>query len=166
MLVVSGTDARADYTSSYVTKSEVIDLANPSKSCQPWAGHPTGTKFAAGAFIDSQITLCGGDTPDEQLSNNCHIITPKSSEAIVSLNVGSRNSAATEINGKVLMAGGYAGAGIGDLYGIKSTELISLDQASPGPDLPYPVYHHCIIKINNEDILLTGGVGTQAPNNG
>ena len=144
-----------------MTKSEVIDLVNPSKSCQPWADHPTGTKFAAGAFIDSQIILCGGDTPNEQLSSNCHIITQKSSEAIVSLNVGSRNSAATEFNGKVLVAGGWAGGG-----GIKRTELISTDQASPGLDLPYPVYHHCIIKINNEDILLTGGDGTQVPHIG
>ena len=150
-----------DATNNYVTKSEVIDLVNPTKSCQSWADHPTGTWFAAGALVDSQVILCGGDTPDGQVSNNCHLITPASSEAIVSLNVGSRNSAATEFNGKVLVAGGWAGG-----VGIKRTELISTDQASPGLDLPYPVYHHCIIKINNEDILLTGGDGTQVPHIG
>ena len=161
MLAVSGKDA----TNNYVTKSEVIDLVNPTKSCQSWADHPTGTWFAAGALVDSQVIICGGDNPGEQLSFDCHLITQATSEAIVSLNVGSRNSAATEINGKVLVAGGYAG-GVDDLYGIKSTELISHDQASPGPDLPYPVYHHCIIKINDEDILLTGGDGTQVPHIG
>ena len=153
-----------DATNNYVTKSEVIDLVNPTKSCQSWADHPTGTWFAAGALVDSQVILCGGDAPDDQLSNDCHLITPASSEAIVSLIVGSRNSAATVINGKVLVAGGLAG-GVG-INGIKRTTLISTDQASPGPDLPYPVYHHCIIKINNEDILLTGGSGTQVPHIG
>ena len=40
---------------------------------------------------------------------------------------------------------------------LKRTELISINQVSPGPDLPYPVHDHCIIKISEEDILLTGG---------
>ena len=150
-----------DATNTYVTKSEVIDLVNPTKSCQSWADHPTGTWFAAGALVDSQVIICGGDNPGEQLSFDCHLITQATSEAIVNLNVGSRNSAGTEFNGKLLVAGGWAGG-----VGIKRTELISTNQASTGPDLPYPVYHHCIIKINNEDILLTGGDGTQVPHIG
>ena len=153
MLVVSGTDA--DDASNYVTKSEVIDLANPSKSCQPWADHPTGTRFAAGAFVDSQVILCGGYILGEQLSNGCHLITPESSEAIVSLNVGTSFSAAAEINGRVIVAGGWANGEI------KRTELITLNQSLPGPDLPHPFYHHCIIKVENEELFLTGGDGIE-----
>ena len=156
MLAVSGKDA----TNNYVTKSEVIDLVNSSKSCQPWADHPTGTYIAAGAFVDSQVILCGGDNPNFSNSKDCHLITPNSSELIVSLNVGSKYSSAAEINGKVLVTGGWSNGGI------KRTELISLNQVISGPDLPYPIYHHCIIKINNEDILSTGGSGSQAPNSG
>ena len=103
LLVVAGVGSDLNY----VTKSEVIDLANPSKTCQPWADHPTGTSLAAGAFVDSQVILCGGVTPDEDYSNDCHLITPTSTEAIVSLNVGSYNHAATEFHGKVLMSGGF-----------------------------------------------------------
>ena len=143
-----------DTDDNYVIKSEVIDLVNSSKSCQPWADHPTGTYIAAGAFVDSQVILCGGTTPDKQLSNDCHLIAPKSSEAIVSLNVGSTYSAAAEINGRVLVAGGWSNGGI------KRTELISINQVIPGADLPHPIDHHCIIKFNNEDILLTGGAGS------
>ena len=103
LLVVAGVGSDLNY----VTKSEVIDLANPSKTCQPWADHPTGTSLAAGAFVDSQVILCGGVTPDEDYSNDCHLITPTSTEAIVSLNVGSYQHAATEFHGKVLMSGGF-----------------------------------------------------------
>ena len=82
-------------------------MTNSSKECQPWADHPTGTYWAAGAFVDSQVILCGGTTPDENYSNVCHLITPTSTEAIVSLNVGSYQHAATEFHGKVLMSGGF-----------------------------------------------------------
>ena len=103
LLVVSGKDSG----NNFVTKSEVIDLSNPSKACQPWADHPTGTYLAAGAFFNFQVILCGGVTPDEDYSNDCHLITPTSTEAIVSLNVGSYKHAATEFHGKVLMSGGF-----------------------------------------------------------
>ena len=104
LLVVGG---RYNHNSNYVTKSEVIDLANPSKTCQPWADHPTGISLAAGAFVDSQVILCGGNLQSEVYSNDCHCITPTSTEAIVSLNVASASSAATEVNGQVLFSGGY-----------------------------------------------------------
>ena len=89
-----------------MTKSEVIALTNSSKECQPWADHPTGTYGAAGAFVDSQVIICGGTIPGEAYSNDCQLITPTSSETIVSLNIGSSYSAATEFNGKVLFSGG------------------------------------------------------------
>ena len=103
LLVVAGVGSDLNY----VTKSEVIDLANPSKTCQPWADHPTGISLAAGAFVDSQVILCGGNLQSEVYSNDCHCITPTSTEAIVSLNVASASSAATEVNGQVLFSGGY-----------------------------------------------------------
>ena len=45
---------------------------------------------------------------------------------------------------------------------LKRTELISLNQVSPpGLDLPYLVSEHCIIKISEEEFLLTGGTGPE-----
>ena len=40
---------------------------------------------------------------------------------------------------------------------LKRTELISVDQVSPGPDLPHPVSRHCTIKISKDEMLLIGG---------
>ena len=152
LLVVSGVDSG----NNYVTQSEVIDLANSSKVCQPWADHPKGTKLAAGALVDNQVMLCGGMTPEDDYSTNCHLISPNTTEAVVSLNIGSSYSAAIEFQEKLLLSGGYGDdrAKFGDL---NRTEFINLTQTYPGPDLPYPVYGHCLIKTSSDDFMLTGG---------
>ena len=148
LLVVSG----ADSGNNYVTKSEVLDLSNPSKACQPWADHPTGTWFAAGAFVDNQVIVCGGYTPANDKST-CHLISPTTAtEAVVSLDIGSAYSAAIEFQEKLLLSGGF-----GDDGDLNRTEFIDLTQTYPGPDLPYPVRSHCLIKTDNDEFLLTGG---------
>ena len=148
LLVVSGVDSG----NNYVTQSEVIDLANSSKVCQPWADHPKGTKLAAGALVDNQVMLCGGMTPEDDYSTNCHLISPNTTEAVVSLNIGSSYSAAIEFQEKLLLSGGF-----GDDESINRTEFISLTQTYSGPDLPYSVEGHCLIKTGNDDFMLTGG---------
>ena len=150
LLVVSG----ADSGNNYVTKSEVLDLSNPSKACQPWEDHPTGTKYAAGALVDNQVILCGGLTPDNAYSTDCHRISPNTTEAIVSLNIGSQCSASIEFQEKLLLSGGD-----GDDGSLNRIEFINLTHAYPGPDLPYPVSSHCLIKTGNDDFMLTGGRG-------
>ena len=113
MLVVSGLP--------YATKpSEVIDLANPSNTCEPWADDIVGTWDAAGAFVDPQVILCGGANYDEDYSNACYLFTPTSTEALASLNVGFRGAEATELHGKVFLSGGYGK----NLLGITSLKLV------------------------------------------
>ena len=40
---------------------------------------------------------------------------------------------------------------------LKSTELISLESTEPFVDLPKPLIRHCIIKINDDLVMVTGG---------
>ena len=148
LLVVSGKDSGHNF----VTQSEVIDLTNSSKVCQPWADHPTGTYYAAGALFDNQVIVCGGQTPEDDYSTDCHLISPNTTEAVVSLNIGSKSSAAIEFQEKLLLSGGF-----GDDESINRTEFISLTQTYSGPDLPYSVEGHCLIKTGNDDFMLTGG---------
>ena len=103
MLVVGGLNR-----DGLVTKSEVIDLMNPMNVCQPWADHPTGTYWAAGAFIDTSLHICGGKTPDEDYSTNCFFITPTSVEGSALLTMGSRISVATQFNNSLWYTGGYS----------------------------------------------------------
>ena len=74
--------------------------------CQPWADHPTGTDWAAGAFINNALHICGGTTPDESFSDDCHLIGPTSAESTISLRTGSESSAALTYKGALLYTGG------------------------------------------------------------
>ena len=40
---------------------------------------------------------------------------------------------------------------------LKRTERVSENEASPGPDLPYPVDNHCIVKLSVDTFYLIGG---------
>ena len=40
---------------------------------------------------------------------------------------------------------------------LERTEIISKTEAFPGPDLPYPVDGHCIVKLSEESFYLLGG---------
>ena len=37
------------------------------------------------------------------------------------------------------------------------TEILTKGQVLTGPDLPYPVENHCIVKLSSDTFLLTGG---------
>ena len=168
MLVVGGY-----YYPDFVTESEVIDLINPMNVCQPWADHPTGTDYAAGAFINNALHICGGTTPDETYSDDCYLIGPTSAESTTSLRTGSQVSAGVSHLGSLLYTGGDSKYFskirnkvdiihafldfVSDGNLLKRTELLSANEASPGPDLPYPVYGHCIVKLTDDSFYLIGG---------
>ena len=168
MLVVGG-----DY-GGYITKSEVIDLMDPMNVCQPWADHPTGTKRAAGAFTNNALHICGGETPDEDYSDDCYLIGPTSAEASTSLRVGSQRSSGVSHQGSLLFTGGDSKYFskirnkvdithafldfVSDGGDLKRTEIVSANEVSPGPDLPYPVELHCIVKLSDDSFYLIGGL--------
>ena len=55
-MVTTGTSGR------YNNKSEVIDLMDPTKTCQPWVEYPIGVDSAVGVFIQDKVVICGGDS--------------------------------------------------------------------------------------------------------
>ena len=55
-MVTTGTSGR------YNNKSEVIDLMDPTKTCQPWVEYPIGVDSAVGVFIQDKLVICGGDS--------------------------------------------------------------------------------------------------------
>ena len=160
----------------FVTKTEIIDLMDPLNVCHPWADHPTGTNWAAGAFINNALHICGGRTLDEFFSDDCHLIGPTSAESTTSLRLGSKYSAALNHKGALLYTGGYGKYfskisnkvdiirafldfvidGNYDWY-LKRTEKVSKNESSFGPDLPYPVGGHCIVKLSDDSFYLIGG---------
>ena len=45
-------------------------------------------------------------------------------------------------------------------YALNTSEFIDLEvaYATEGPTLPYGVLHHCVIKLSDTEILMTGGL--------
>ena len=48
------------------------------------------------------------------------------------------------------------------LVGLNRTEFIGIDGVRAGPDLPQPLKNHCIIQINDDQVLVTGGSLTKS----
>ena len=105
MLVASG--------SPYLQNAlnEVIDLTNPSLSCQSWADHPRpNTHGEVGEIINDKLLICGGIEKNGPTlaTDSCFEIGPYSAQTAISLNVGSTHSASVSINGSMFVSGGIS----------------------------------------------------------
>ena len=95
-------------------------------------------------------------------------------ESTTSLRTGSRNSAGVvNLLGSLLYTGGYSKYFskirnkvdithafldfVSDDGYLKRTEILSANEVSPGPDLPYPVRSHCIVQLSDDSFYLIGG---------
>ena len=92
--------------------NEVIDLTNPSLSCQSWADHPRpNTHGEVGEIINDKLLICGGiekNGPTLATDSCFEIGRWSSAEAAISLNIGSTHSASVSINGSMFVSGGIS----------------------------------------------------------
>ncbi len=111
---------------------------------------------------DSYPIICGGFHQIEGPTSLCHCLSSSTLDWIPldKRMAWPRQSAASIVidNGRTLWITG--GQGWFMPYW-KSTELISLDAKSftiqTGPDLPKPLIHHCLVKLNSSTAMLIGG---------
>ena len=136
----------------YAVETQVIDLGNIYAKCQPWADHPTGANWAVGGLTNDGLLICGGQSPSEFPSKKCHLITPTKSIATQSLIIGTLSAGATILaNNSLLVTGGW------NRGAINNSQLVNNETAFLLPDLPHPVEEHCMIKVSEDVIMLTGG---------
>ena len=92
----------------FAMNSEVIDLQDAGKICQPWSDHPIGTSGAVGGFINDHLLICGGATPTG-LTSICHAMTPLLiTDNPFNLSIASYNSAGVVLDqDKLLISGGF-----------------------------------------------------------
>ena len=139
--------------------SEIIDLANNSTKCKPWSQLEIPVRGAVGGFIDDGILICGGSTDAKNsrlLTNQCQHIKPHQS-VITSTNISHPSIASSSIvyDNSLFISGGYNPYNPTN-YDI--SEYISLTERQIGPTLPYGVADHCMIHLDDDIILLTGGI--------
>ena len=141
------------------TKSEVIDLLNPKSTCKNWADYPIDLYAAAGQIVDNYPIICGGRGGGRGGGNifidNCYKITPKSAVSLQSLASAKSHSSAGVFNNALFVVGGYKFSG-GPYY-YSNTEYISKTNHQNGPNAPVKAFSQCVIQINQNEILLTGG---------
>jgi hypothetical protein len=131
-------------------KSEVIDLEDSGNICQDLEDYPIQVFGAIGGLLNQVDPLvCGGWYP---YTKSCYIVNqPNQSSEMLEER---RDSASLTLNSTHLwITGGSNGNGR-----LQTSEFVSIGQpAVKGPDLPYAVYRHCLVRVNSSTALLCGG---------
>ena len=143
--------------------TEIIDLTCPTWQCKAEANLPhipfdRHTNFAVAGAIGDIVLFCGGEwSGGQDYYAKCFKLEDKAWKDHANLELGRSISGTGNviINGKLLVSGGNLGT-----TPTKLTELVSPDGTiEKVQDLPTGKYAHCIIKINDSVILITGGMG-------
>ena len=142
-------------------ETEVIDLANPSTSCNPLGSLPSNIAAGAGGLLVGQHPIaCSGFDGSDYIS--ACFIPPGSSglwTEIAHLQVERRDSASIMVDNRTLwITGGYNSQD----KRLDSTELVTLVDSEMvnvklGPNLPIKVRDHCLAKLNSTHAILIGG---------
>ena len=136
-------------TSSSGPSTEVLDLANPSLTCNSFGDLDTSREYSVGGLLDNTPIVCGGES--SSIRQSCLIFGQSQTVTMTE----PRFSAASVVLNTTTMwvIGGY-----GSSNWLSSTEFITLEKAVSGPSLPHAVDNHCAVKYNESQIYVIGGV--------
>ena len=147
---------------AHSVKTEVIDLADETTTCEALEDHPIEVNMASGGLLNDRVPLiCGGFEGVNRLIV-CYIAGSANRDPVVKRLTPRSSSAAVTLNSHQLWITG----GMDDSRSkyLKSTEIVDDRTSFPpvvkGPDLPVPMAGHCIVQLNQSTILFMGG----APN--
>ena len=139
----------------------VIDLEDPNNVCKNLADVPVKVRSASGILFDDSVPMfCGG----YYSGSKCDCFGYKQSEwvsypAISTCRYLSASAALTDQeNGKTrfVMSGGFNSNGF-----LSNVEAFNGETWSSLPNLPSPVYGHCMVAINDTVLLSMGGYTSQ-----
>ena len=113
---------------------------------------------AAGQMVNKYPIICGGmnmiDYSKITKTKKCYKITPQKAISLPGLATARDSSSAGVFNNAIYIVGGEDGG----WQSLRSTEYISENNQQHGSNAPVKVNNHCIIQINANEILLTGGL--------
>ncbi len=144
LIVIGG---RNNYDGTYLSSVEVIDLENPSTTCNKIADYPVEDTGMTVGFIDGLIKSCGGliETDD------CYDYNPATNSWITSASMiherdKPRSSFIDDIwlvSGDVLHSDDVP----------RTTEMWTGTGFESGPTLPIPMRYHCQLSINSTHVF-------------
>ena len=138
------------------TKSEVIDLENEFNHCTDLPDYPLQVEQASGGILHGKYpVICGGHF---YTFDQCLVVG--SPDLMVQLLTSRTDSASVVLHDKLWITGGLSGSN----DPIKSTEIIDLfNESKDHIDLPEPMYSHCLAKVDENHVLLNGGMTMYGP---
>ena len=135
--------------------SEVIDMDNTNYECSPLHSMSTRSN-AIGSLLSNQPLVCGGlknHSDPSQVFQDCSNIA--NSEKNIQMIEKRYSMAGVKLNETTIwIVGGLDNRGVP----LKSTEFINAEnmKSTKGPDLPFAISHHCMIR-HNGSIYIIGG---------
>ena len=134
-------------------KTEVIDLADESTTCDALEDYPIDVYETFGGLINDRLPLiCGGRNVSSFFSE-CYIAGSTNRDPVVKLLTPRTASTAVVLNSHQLwITGGQDESKI-----LKTTEIVdALTSFAPvvkGPELPLAMNGHCAVKLNENTIM-------------
>jgi hypothetical protein len=131
-------------------KSEVIDLEDASNICQELDDYPIKAEGAVGGLFNEVDPVVCGSTH----VNICYMVN-QPDQSLEMLEIRGFAASLTLNRTHIWITGGIRSV---DWTRTKTSEFVSIGQpAVKGPDLPYSVHSHCLVRINSSTVLLCGG---------
>ena len=144
VLVITGN--RVNYGS---LPSEVFDLSNEESNCTNLEEFPKRA-YAVGGLIDNTPVVCGGVDSNRKHHGECVLIGKSKQFPMVSERY--THTAVNLDSSRLWILGGSNNS----VSYLKTTEIISIDKAVKGIDLPSTWRFGCAVNVNNK-IYLIGG---------
>lgn len=137
--------------------SEVIDLQDPTMQCEPLPDFPIQTSQGAGILMNQLPIICAGI-----FSQGC--FTLGQNDPISNLLTQRSYTAGLKLDEFTFwVTGGHTLREGSFIYEkLSSTELVSLNEETRlGPELPIHVWGHCIAALDENSVILAGGVSNE-----
>ena len=160
VLVVNG-DPRDDGK-----KTELIDLEDPTFSCNKIEDFPLSLNYATGGLVDETPIVCGGYSySTNSYSKDCYTLKESGEwqkDGIASLNTFTRSAASGSLvmNDKHVIAGGY----YWNRAYSRTTYSSSILLVSPNASatimpirLPHGMYGSCLVRWDDYTFMVIGG---------
>ena len=88
--------------------SEIVDLSDPSLTCDPWPDYPIEAFGAVGGLTDDEyMIICGGVTGNQN-QTLCFTMNQTATHEMQSMKTGSFYSAGAVFNNTLLISGGWS----------------------------------------------------------
>jgi len=145
---------------------DVIDSTNQGRTCLPIPNYPQPGDLMVATFFEDGIYSCGGGISDGRILG-CFLLDENLIWVPVGMRAGIQGSASSIIDNTWWVTGGYTISFVGPdqdpiIHAQRSSWTFDGKREVSGDFLPYDVYRHCQVTINDTHVFIAGGYNDQS----